>query len=265
MRSGLVRVEGGELFYEITGSGPAVVLVHGFSFDLRMWDDQIPPLAHGHTVVRYDLRGFGRSSVPSGPFSHHEDLATLAAALDLERFDLVGLSLGGGVAVDFAISHPARVGRLVAADSTLSGFGWPRTRALNAAIGETGRREGIEAARAAWLASHLFSTARARPAVAERLRQLVAGYSGWHWVHETPVRPLAPPAIGRLAEVRAPTLVLVGERDDGDFQEISDRLAAGIAGAHKRVLPGVGHMANLEDPTLFNQALVTFLDAGRDP
>ena len=107
--TGRVAVEGGTLFYEVRGSGPAVVLLHGGGLDRTMWDPQLEPLLRSFRVVRYDARGHGRSSAPMGPYSMVEDFRLVLDHLGVERAHLVGLSMGGGTALDFATAYPARV------------------------------------------------------------------------------------------------------------------------------------------------------------
>ena len=117
----------------------------------------------------------------------------------------------------------------------------------------------VEAARAAWYADPFFVPAADQPDVLARLHAIVDDYSGWHWLHGyDSVRP-DPPALDRLAEVRVPTLVVIGGRDVPDFQRIADSLVEGIAGARKAVIRGVGHMANMEAPGEVNRVLAGFL------
>lgn len=114
--TGRVAVQGGEIFYEVRGQGAPVVLLHaGAQYDHTMWDGQVQALARLHRVIRYDLRGFGRSSRPSGPFSPTADLLRVLDTLGVERAALVGLGMGSGVAINFALQHPERVDRLVLA------------------------------------------------------------------------------------------------------------------------------------------------------
>ena len=110
--TGRVAVDGGTLYYEARGSGPAVVLLHGGGLDLGMWDPQVEPLARSFRVIRYDARGHGRSTARMGPYSTLEDLRRLLDHLGVARAHLVGLSMGAGVALDFAINHPERVSKL---------------------------------------------------------------------------------------------------------------------------------------------------------
>jgi pimeloyl-ACP methyl ester carboxylesterase len=185
-----------------------------------------------------------------------DDLCALLPQFGLEAAHLVGLSLGGGVVIDFALAHPEKVLSLTLADAALGGFPWTKDWSLP---GRTARSRGIEAAREAWLADELFAPAMEQPAVAACLRQMVADYSGWHWVHRSPERGPTAPANDRLDRVQAPTLVVVGERDVADFQRIADRLAYHIPGARRVELAGAGHMSSMESPDAFNAALLDFL------
>ena len=144
-----VELNGAGLYVEATGTGPAVVLVHGFALDGRMWDAQIAAFAADYTVIRYDLRGFGRSPVPHARYTHVADLRRILAELGIPRAAIVGLSLGGQVAVDFALAYPAATAALITVDAALSGFHWsPDFAASLGAIVEIGRALGIDAARA---------------------------------------------------------------------------------------------------------------------
>jgi pimeloyl-ACP methyl ester carboxylesterase len=249
------------LHYEINGAGDPIVFLHGFATDLHLWDDQVPVLAPKYRVIRYDLRGFGRSAASAEPYSHAGDLKALLDHLGLERVVLVGLSLGGGAAINFAIEHPDAVRGLVLVDSTLGGFAWsPSFTTDQAAIRKAAIDGGAEAARARWLSLAIFGPALENPKSADRVRAQVRGYSGWHWLNPDPGRPFTPPAIQRLAAITAPTLVVLGERDTPDFHAIASTLEQGIAGAKKVTIPGAGHIANVEAPERFNEILVEFLD-----
>jgi 3-oxoadipate enol-lactonase len=254
-----VEVDGGSLYYEITGEGLPLILIHGFTLDHRMWDDQLSALAQRHRVVRYDLRGFGRSSLPGAAYSHAHDLWALLAALGITRAALLGHSMGGGVAIDFALAYPDAILGLILEDSTLNGFAWSsETDAWFDAVDVAVRGGGVDAARASWLAHPFFLPAGEQAAVARRLYGIIGDYSGWHWTHaDQQVSPVSSPPM--LATITAPTLVIVGERDIPDFRAISDHLARRIPHAQEVVLPGVGHMANMESPGLFNQAVQRFL------
>jgi 3-oxoadipate enol-lactonase len=259
MNNGIAAVNGTHLYYEQAGHGRAVVLIHGFSLDCRMWDDQFAPLAKNYRVIRYDLRGFGRSAPANAElYEPVQDLKALLDFLNVEHATFVGLSLGGGVAIDFALAFPTVTDALVAADTGLTGYAWPRGRPLTGPA-EAAATEGIEAAKRLWLASELFSPAFEQTNVSARLNDYVADYSGWHWLNDNPMILSQTPAIERLESIGCPTLVVVGERDTEDFHEISDILCTRIAQAKRCVIAGVGHMSNMEDPHAFNAALLDFL------
>lgn len=255
--NGFINVKGGRLYYEAAGAGPAVVFIHGFALDMRMWDDQWEAFAQRYRVIRYDVRGFGQSALPGAEtFSHLEDLLTLLQQLAAPPAHLIGLSMGGGLALDFALLYPAHVRSLVLADSTLGGFNWQKD------WGEPFRAAksfGLEAARAAWLNDELFVPANAQPAVAARLQTLTNTYSGHHWLNAVHTRGLEKPAIEQLETISVPTLAVVGERDLPEFLAIAQTLASRVPKAQHAVLAGAGHMANLEAPQEFNRIVLKFL------
>jgi 3-oxoadipate enol-lactonase len=106
--SGFAEVNGASLYYESLGQGEPVVLLHAGIADGRMWDEQFGTFAEGYRVVRYDRRGFGRSAMVDGTYSHHDDLRGVLDHLGIEHASFVGCSMGGGAAIDFALGHPER-------------------------------------------------------------------------------------------------------------------------------------------------------------
>ncbi|MFN8178321.1 MAG: alpha/beta fold hydrolase [bacterium] len=261
-RTGFVPVAGTTLAWEMAGEGPPVVFLHGFSLDRRMWDDQVDAFAPRYTVVRYDLRGFGRSPAADVPYRHADDLAALLDHLQIDSPALVGLSMGGGAVIGFATSNPGRARALVLVDTFLAGFAWSKdfTDSLGA-VSKTAKKEGLDAARREWLASPLLANALARKELAPRLRAMIEGYSGWHWLNRDRGQPIVPPAILRLSEIQVPTLAVVGERDAADFQRVAETIERDVPGARRLVMPGVGHLPNMEDPARFNDVVLDFLEA----
>jgi pimeloyl-ACP methyl ester carboxylesterase len=263
--SGFAEVNGTRLYYEVAGSGDPVVLVHAFTLDTRMWDDQFAVLARDFRVIRYDARGFGKSAppVPGEAYSNADDLAALLDHLDARRAHVVGLSMGGRFALDYAVTYPDGLRSLVVIDGVIGGWQWSREwLSAYAPIVDAGRKRDVAQAKSLWLGLPLFATARAQPPVGARLKQMVDDYSGWHFVNQNPERAVSPPAVGRLGAIRAPTLVLVGERDLPDFHRMSERLERDIPGARRATIAGAGHMANMETPDEVNKALGGFLSRG---
>jgi 3-oxoadipate enol-lactonase len=253
------------LYFDMAGTGDPVVLIHGFSLDHRMWNPQVQALVPQRTVIRYDLRGHGASAGISGPYSAVEDLRDLLDHLDIRRAALVGLSAGAQVAVDFALSHPERVERLVLAAPGLSGFvpqgpfDWMQPVVAAAGAGDPA------AAAILWAETPLMAMAD-HPAADSLMRTMVVANASL-WSHRSnPERPLSPPAVARLSEIRVPTLILIGELDMADVQRVADTLAAGVAGSVRRVVPGAGHLINLMAPEAFTAAVASFLATKRsDP
>jgi pimeloyl-ACP methyl ester carboxylesterase len=252
---------GARLVYEVTGEGPAVVLIHGFGLDMRMWDPQMEALAARFLVVRYDCRGFGSSGPldPAVPYTHAGDLVALLDHLDIGDAVLAGLSFGGRVALQTALAAPGRVRGLALLDAVLDGVPWDPESAR--ALDEVARRVqagGVLAGREAWLAHPLFAAARERPDLAGALAAMVAGYPGQHWLGQDPHRQTRPP-IEVLEGVAVPTLVAVGERDVPSFREMSAVLARRIPGAAYHVVADAGHMINIEQPAAVNALLTRFV------
>lgn len=259
-QTGFAEVNGTRLYYELAGSGPSVVLMHGFSLDTRVWEPQWQPFTERHQVLRYDLRGFGRSAVPDGAgYFHHQDLAALLDHLGIGPATLLGHSTGGSIALDFAVSHPQATRGLVLFGAIAGGYEFsPEFGAALMAIFASAREQGVGAAKEAWLRLLAFQP-RPNGITEADLRRIVADYSGWHWLNEDPARPLEPPALQRLDAIRAPTLTLLGEREVPDCHRIAALVNQAVPGAEHVVLPGLGHMANLEDPELFNATMLDFL------
>ena len=261
MSTALLAVNGTRLHCERAGSGQPLVMIHGDALDARLWDDQFAFFSRDYQTLRYDVRGFGRSDPPGvEAYADVEDLMALLDYYEIESAHLLGLSMGGRIAIDFALAYPESVRSLVLLDSGLGGYRWSaEVRQYFGALFAAARARGVEAARALWLKAPGHETIAEHPPAAVLFRRMVADYSGWFWLNEDPGIELAPPACARLEEIAAPTLVLVGERDNADCREIADELARRIPGADKKVLPGIGHMSNLEAPRKVNELVREFL------
>jgi 3-oxoadipate enol-lactonase len=250
---------GSGIYWEASGTGDAVLLIHGLALDSRMWDDQFSVFAATHRVIRFDLPGAGRSVAPTGPWSLADATRAVLDDARVTRAHVVGLSLGGRAATDFALAHPAMVGSLVLIDAVVAGYRFSdewrdRMKATIDAVA----KDGPQSANERWLADPIFAPAMRDAALGQRLRDMVANYSGAYWANPGWITAVKPLAIDRLSEIAAPTLVIVGELDLPDFVSIAGTLARGIPGARKLVIPGVGHMANMEAPATVNRAITEF-------
>src|SRR5258708_26323309 len=122
-----IDINGASVYYEIVGSGPPLVLIHAGIADSRMWDDQIAAFSQHYKVIRYDVCGYGKTIRLPGPFSVVDDLYKLLTALKISSAYLLGLSMGGGIAIDFTLTHPDMVAALIATAPALSGYETPDT------------------------------------------------------------------------------------------------------------------------------------------
>ncbi len=260
-RRGFSDVNGTQLYYEIAGEGHPLVLIHGFTVDHRYWDDQFADFSRDFQVLRYDLRGFGKSAAPSDqPYGHHDDLKALMDFLRIEKAHVLGHSLGGLVAINFAIQYPQATSSLVVVGGAPEGFAW--TGELQDWMDTTwraGKESGIEAARRAWLSPDFMRDWLRNPRVAKRYSEMFADYSGWHWVNDDEVMSLEPLPINRLEEIRVPTLIVVEERVPLDYHRAANLLQQRIPGARKAVLREVGHFGSLENPKQFDRVVREFL------
>ncbi len=258
-----LEVPGGEIAYDVTGSGPTVVFLHGAFMDRRSWDQQVAVFARRFRVVRYDIRPFGESTRPDAPYSVPGDLLRLLDHLAVDRAHLVGHSFGGAAALDFALQHPSRVDRLVLAAAPPNGFVPPDgERRLIAPI-FAAVKDGDEAIVKAWLAHPMWSASRGRSDVMRALDASTRRNLAPFRMTFAPYLPLTPPAIERLSEVRAATLVIVGDRDMPSIQQSAALAAKQIPGATLVVVPGADHALPLGWAEEFNAEVVGFLSATR--
>jgi len=245
--------DGIEIYYEVHGEGPALLLTHGYSATSQMWRPQIDALASGHTLILWDMRGHGRSAAPEEPAAYSEaltiqDMAALLRHLGFERAIVGGLSLGGYMSLAFYADHPEMVDALLIID-TGPGF---KNDAARMAWNETAeqRASAIEKLGAAALEGRSVEQATAEH---RNIRGLVHAARFMLTQH-------SPRVIELLPGIRVPTLVLAGA-DDTPFLAATDYMAAKIPGARKVVIPAAGHASNLDQPEAFNRAVLEFLES----
>ncbi|GAA3243590.1 alpha/beta fold hydrolase [Dactylosporangium siamense] len=263
MGTGHIEVSDGSLYYEAVGDGPAVVLLHGGLLDCRMWDDQFELLAATHRVIRLDVRSHGRSSTATGDFRHDDDLAAVLDTLGVDRVALVGLSMGGRIAFDFAVSRPQRVWALCAAATGISGMTFTdpyvldRYQEMGRAAQERDTAAFVEAFLRAWVDGPHRRPEDVAASVRVRCADMAANNATRHATAQG--RMLERDALHRLGEVTAPTLLVIGDTDSSDIVDVTQRAVRDVPGARRVEIPGAGHMINLEQPDAFNTVLLPFL------
>jgi 3-oxoadipate enol-lactonase len=249
----------GGLYYEVSGAGEPVVFIHAFSVDRRMWDAQAAELSDYFKIVRYDLRGHGRSAPSAEPYTGFDDLRELLDELEIDAAALVGLSAGAELAINFAIAYPQRVKRLVLAAPGLGGYASPPLPWAQPVF-EAAARGDPELAAKLWSETPIMAL-RSNTAASSGLTSLVLDNSRL-WTLVRTERPLSPPAAGRLSEIRCPVLVIVGDQDLPHIQDIAAVLDRDIPQSERLAVPGAGHIVNLDAPDAFNRALEGFLSGG---
>jgi 3-oxoadipate enol-lactonase len=262
LKTGFADIEGRKVYYEVKGQGSAIILIHGFSLDTRMWDAQFDALAQYHRVVRYDVSGFGHSSIPESSFSSSSELAALLKRLAIDRATVIGMSMGGGLAINFTLEHPEMVEALITVGSSLSGYTVRGSRANTMKrLISLASDSGLTAAKESWVNDPFLTPLMDTSAIRAKIRQIVTEWSGIQFTNPAKVTflPIRPQTITRLAEIRVPTLAIVGALDDPIMLAIADTIAGRVPQAKKVIIPGSGHLLNLEQPDVFNRLVLDFL------
>ncbi len=259
VEEGYVEVDGGRIFYEVAGHGPPVVMIHDGLLHHETWDPQVDAFAKSYRVIRWDRRGYGRSDKPQAPFSPRDDLLAVMNALGVERATLMGCSSGGLLAIEFALDHPEMVSSLVLVGPIVSGFGFSQHFRTRGQRGEPGRDAPVEERIEYWSRKDPWIMAPESAAARERMRELlIANPQNMEGSGRYARRP-DQPALGRLAEIHAPTLIVAGESDIPDVHVHIGAIQAGIGGSERVVLARSGHLCHLEVPDAFNKAVLDFL------
>ena len=255
-----------ELYAEVAGAGPDIVLLHEGICDSRMWDPQWETFTRSHRVLRFDFRGYGRSPLEPGAFASARDVIQLLERHGFERAALVGVSLGGRVALEIALAAPGRVGALVLVGSGLPGHDWSEELKATWNEEESALRAGdldeaVEVTLRTWVdwprrtPEDVDADVRAR--VAEMQRR--AFELQLPFEDEAEEELLVEDVAQRLGEIQAPTLVLVGEEDVPDIHAIADRLAGEIPGARRATIANTAHVPSMERPEEFERLVLGFL------
>jgi 3-oxoadipate enol-lactonase len=250
---------------EVAGEGPEIVLLHEGICDSRMWDPQWEAYTRAHRVMRFDFRGFGRSPLEPGRFASAQDVLDLMDRHEFERAVLVGVSLGGRVALEIAVAAPDRVAALILVGSGLPGHDWSSEMHATWEEEEAALRDGsldkaVDVALRTWVAGpgreleDVDAGVRAR--VAEMQRRAFELQASIEDDEELLVEDVA----DRLGEIQAPTLVLVGDEDVPDIQAIADRLAREIHGARLERIANTAHVPSMERPEEFDRLVLGFLE-----
>jgi 3-oxoadipate enol-lactonase len=264
--SGFADINGASISYETQGQGPPLLLIHAGVANSRMWDAQMDAFSQEYRVIRFDLRGFGRSDMPAGSFANYEDVRALLDHLGIQSAHVLGISFGGAIALDFTLAYPERVHSLILGAPSVGGTEpserirrfW---REEDAALERRDLDGATELNLRLWVDGLQRTPDQVDPQVRECVRQMQLAIFHKEIPDDVEEVDLDPPAVERLAEISAPVLVMVGELDLAEKRALASQLASAIPAASEIVLPGVAHMLNMERPEQFNRRVLSFLAA----
>jgi 3-oxoadipate enol-lactonase len=255
-----IDVEAGKLYYEECGTGPdAVILIHDGIAHSAVWDDVWPTFCKRFHTIRYDRRGYGRTTSSTTWYTETEDLATLLRSRKVSHAILVGSSHGGELSIDFTLQYPALVRQLILVGAVVSGF--PYTdHFLNRGMSNSQpfEKNDVAAGLANW-AKDKYLLAPSHEAAKKRLLDLLTA-DPQDMTHSDFARPTQP-ALHRLKEIRVPTLILAGDADIPDVHAHAGAIEAGIPGSKRVVITDAGHLMYLEKPEEFSRAVISFIDS----
>jgi pimeloyl-ACP methyl ester carboxylesterase len=259
---GYAAINGTKLFYEVRGHGHPLVLIHGGLMDRRMWDGQFELFAKKYRVIRYDIRGYEKSDKAVGKYSHIDDLLGLLDFLGIGKACLLGLSLGGQIALDFALEHPDRVDALILAGGAVTGFPYKYPADFMAkykAIFQAAKAGNLDKGVEKTLELPFFIPAKPGSALVNRMRLMLReNFLAWTTSEGQAVWP-EPPAYQRIQKISVPTLILLGDKDSPSILDCGADLAARIKGARKVIVRDAAHHVNMEQPAEFNRLVLDFL------
>lgn len=263
-KTGFATIGNGRMHFETAGTGRPLLLLHSGIADHRMWAGQRSEFSRHFQVIMPDFRGYGKSPAPEGPLRHYEDIHALIRQLGFTSVNVVGCSLGGKVAIEMAIAYPKMVERLVLIAPGMPGYEYrdKETLAKDAILESLtagGKREEVaDMLVDIWV----VGLKRQRETVDSTARTLVREMILDNYDSVTDKYPETPTGfdmMSRLPEIRVPALVMIGDSDLPDMHAISQLVSDRIRGAKRLLMPGVAHLPNLENPTLFNQSVINFL------
>jgi pimeloyl-ACP methyl ester carboxylesterase len=255
-------INGARIDYVREGEGLPLILLHAGVADHRMWAPQMRAFAKQFDCIAPDMRGFGRSELPPQPWSPVADVLGLIDHLHVKPVHVVGCSIGGGVAIDFALEHGERISKLVLVGPGISGvhFGarYPELFAEIEAADKAGDHGAIvEADARLWLDGPRRPAGYVKDPLRELFFEMDSNFDSDF--DRAPIQNIEPPAAERLHEITAPTLVVVGDEDAPPVFDAVELLMEKVPHARKAVIHDAAHLPNLEHPDEFNRVVLEFL------
>jgi len=264
--SGYANLGDAKIYYEQKGEGTLIIFLHGGYCDTRAWDYQFDEFAKNYHVIRFDLRGFGKSSVPdtTKPYQFVDDLVALMDYLNIEKAVIVGHSMGGVPAFKLAYNYPEKVLALVLLESGPYHKGMfanedAKVLAQVGKVDEIGKKEGAEAAKKAFLNINLLKPALKNPLSKKILTDMTMDYSGWNWVNKVTWQPGPVRDLNEYSQMNVPTLICLGELSLPFYHRTMYEINQALPNSKLVEISHSGHMIQLENPKEFNKVLKNFL------
>lgn len=266
--SGYAAINGARLYYELAGSGAPLVMIHAGIADCRMWDGEFEAFAASHQALRFDIRGYGRSLPVDGEFNLQDDLEALLATLSIASpAILMGCSMGGGLAIDYALCHPEAVAALILVGSAPAGLELDAAGPDALFVESEAAFEAGYVERVAELDMRIWfdGSGRSRHDVDQNARRRAFEMAKLVTEHElkgigTHKRKAATKsAADSLERLPMPALIIVGENDLPFLRLAAEYMAEKMPQAEKALISNAGHLPNMEHPVLFQDAVRQFL------
>lgn len=270
MQSGLAAINGAQIYYDIAGEGDPFVMIHAGVADHRQWNNEFAHFSKQYRVLRYDMRGYGKSEPVDAEFTNLDDLVALLEYLKMDQpLILMGCSMGGGLAMDFALAHPERAKALILVGSAPGGLELDTPDSPKFAEAEQAYNAGdwdllAEIETQIWF----DGTDRTPEQVNPTMRQLAYEMNRTALEHEAKqlgkrLPNLPAPAVGRLGELKLPALVIVGTQDTPYILAAADYIVEHIPSVQKATIEDAAHLPNMEHPDEFRRIVTEFLDGVR--
>lgn len=251
--------------YDITGDGPWLTLLHGFSQDRNAWSAQREAFARRYRLLLVDLRGHGESGAPDsgyGPVEYASDLLALLDTLDIACTHLWGTHTGASIGLYLAALHGERIASLVLDGAVIPGETLPSVARHMAQAREMALRDGVAATRAWWFENvEFWEGVRREPERhrADEHRRMIERFSGAPWLAPDPPRPV-PDMTDHIPTIRQPVLLINGVDDHPEFLDAAARLERDLPNARRYLIPGAGAFPFWEEPEAVNPVVMHFLD-----
>jgi len=265
VETGFVDVGDAKLYYEETGEGEPIILIHGHSFDHTEWDPQFFEFAKDHRTIRYDCRGYGYSDLPveGQEFLHANDLLQLMNSLNIEKAHLVGLSMGGFIATDFLALYPERLFSVTAASGDIFPVPGPSQSWTKESLAERYgaieeiRRKGTMNQKWNWFSNLMQNTGNKPERIKRKVWDMIYKWDQWQPLHAEPHSVLGNDVVPLLQKkkINVSVLVLKGEVDRDKKNKLLELLPSAV----QKVVPDAGHVSNLENTRAFNEIVLNFI------